>query len=213
MFITLEGIDGSGKTTQFHRLLNWLIARGHNTLPVREPGGTLIGESARNILHDRANNMMDARTELLLYCASRAQLVAEKIQPHLASGGIVLCDRFADSTMAYQGYGRGLDLDFLRDLLRFATRGIAPDLTIYFALDAEVGIHRRLKGGEEFNRLDAETLDFHKRVQGGYEKLIEAEPARWKVIDASQTIETIARQTQAIVEAHLVTSLNREESK
>ncbi len=133
---------------------------------------------------------MHARTELLLFCASRAQLVAERIKPHLAAGGIVLCDRFADSTLAYQGYGRGLDLAELRTILRFATQGLTPNLTLYFDIDSETGMSRRASGGG-VNRLDAESLDFHRRVRSGYLEMAAAEPARWVVIDASADIQTV----------------------
>jgi dTMP kinase len=190
MLITLEGLDGSGKTTQFHRLNDWLANRGRDVLALREPGGTDIGEQIRSVVHDRANTGMDSRTELLLYCASRAQLCAERIGPHLADGGVVVCDRFLDSTLAYQGYGRGLPLDFLKSLLTFATRGIQPDLTIYFDIQAEQGLRRR-KGGGEWNRLDAETIEFHQRVQHGYAQLIAAEPARWCVVDATLSVDQV----------------------
>lgn len=190
MFITFEGLDGSGKTTQFHRLADWLREQGLDVLAMREPGGTHIGEAVRDIVHDHAHADMDARTELLLYCASRAQLTAQRIQPHLDKGGVVLCDRFADSTLAYQGYGRGLDLAFLRMLLRFATHTIQPDLSLYFDVPLEVGLKRRSSGGE-WNRLDAESVEFHQRVAEGYRALIAAEPKRWHIIDGTPAIDQV----------------------
>jgi dTMP kinase len=203
MFITFEGLDGSGKTTQVQRLASWLRTGGRDVLQLREPGGTRIGDSIRVILHDRANTEMDARTELLLYCASRAQLIAEQVQPRLASGAIVLSDRFADSTLAYQGYGRGLDLGFLRGLLGFATRGIQPDLTLFFDVDPENALQRRLASGGEVNRLDTEAIEFHHRVREGYRALIALEPARWQVIDASRTPDQVAARVQEVVKGRL----------
>jgi dTMP kinase len=191
MFITLEGPDGSGKTTQFHMLKDWLQSRGRDVLALREPGGTQLGEEIRELLLGlREGAPMHARTELLLFCASRAQLVVEKIKPHLAHGGIVLCDRFADCTLAYQGYGRGLDLAELKTILRFATQGIVPNLTLYFDVDAETGLARRSKGGD-VNRLDRESIDFHRRVRAGYLEMVAAEPDRWAVIDASMDIQSV----------------------
>jgi dTMP kinase len=203
MFITFEGLDGSGKTTQVQRLASWLRTSGQNVLQLREPGGTRIGDAVRLILHDRNNTNMDARAELLLYCASRAQLIAEQVQPHLSSGAVVLSDRFADSTLAYQGYGRGLDMAFLRGLLDFATRGIKPDLTLYFDVDPDRALQRRMQSGDEVNRLDAETIEFHQRVRDGYGQLMAQEPQRWHVIDASQTQDHVAAQVKDVVKARL----------
>lgn len=199
MFITLEGPDGSGKTTQFHRLSEWLRGRGCNVLALREPGGTAIGEAVREVLlHHRGDVSMDPRAELLLFCASRAQLVAERIEPHLRAGGVVVCDRFADSTLAYQGYGRGLDLALLRSLLAFATRGISPDLTLYFDVAPEIGLQRRAQGGD-VNRLDAESLEFHRRVRQGYVELMAADATRWSRIDGAAPLEDVTRATLACV--------------
>jgi dTMP kinase len=201
MFITFEGLDGSGKTTQVRALAAALRARGHNVLLTREPGGTEIGDRIRAILQDKAHSAMTAQAELLLFCASRAQLVAEVIRPHLEGGGIVLCDRFADSTIAYQGYGRGIDLGLLHAILRFATDGLQPHLTIYLDITPEEGIARRHQAslfGEEFSRIDQMALEFHRRVHQGYEALIAAEPARWLRIDAAQPSEAVE---QDIVQA------------
>ncbi|PJF47542.1 MAG: dTMP kinase [Candidatus Thermofonsia Clade 3 bacterium] len=203
MFISFEGLDGSGKTTQVQRLAVWLRTHHRHVLTLREPGGTKIGDAIRAILHDRSNSNMDSRAELLLYCASRAQLVAEQVRPYLRSGGIVLSDRFADSTLAYQGYGRGLDLDFLRSLLDFVTQGIKPDLTLYFDVDPERALERRMASGAEVNRMDVETIEFHHRVREGYHRLIAQEPERWRVIDASATTDQVAAQVQDIVKTRL----------
>jgi dTMP kinase len=198
VFISLEGLDGSGKTTQFHRLVDWLRARGCDVLALREPGGTPIGEQVRELLHDHKYIDMDARTELLLYCASRAQLVAQRIKPHLAAGGVVLTDRFVDSTLAYQGFGRGLDLNFLHTLLNFATHGLTPTATLYFDVPVEVGLARRSRGGE-WNRLDAESLAFHQRVGAGYKALIAADSQRWLILDATKPIDSVTEAMLKLV--------------
>ena len=139
MFISIEGLDGSGKTTQAQRLYDWLRLRGHDVLLTREPGGTPIGEQIRALLHDLDNTAMQPATELLLYNASRAQLVAEELRPQLESGGIALCDRYADSTLAYQGYGHGQDLELLRSVIDAATGGLQPDVTIFLDIAAADG--------------------------------------------------------------------------
>ncbi len=203
MFITFEGLDGSGKTTQFKTAVTWLREHGLDVLTLREPGGTRIGDQIREILHNRVHTEMDARAELLLYAASRAQLVSECIQPHLQAGGVVLCDRYADSTLAYQGYARGLDLAFLNTLIQFATQGIKPDLTLYLDVEPEVGLGRRLDGQGEINRLDVENLDFHRRVYQGYQALIVQEPKRWVSIQADRPITDVAQQIRAVLEMRL----------
>ncbi len=203
VFITFEGPEGSGKTTQVRLLAEHLVRRGLNVLQVREPGSTPIGDQVRNILHDMKNQAMDARAELLLYAASRAQLVAQVIRPHLAAGGIVVCDRYADSTLAYQGYGRGLDLSTLHLITAFATSGLKPDLTLYLDIDPAHGLDRRNANGEEWNRMDALALDFHRRVCAGYETLIAAEPERWVRINADQPVEAVQQAIFAVVDERL----------
>jgi len=198
MFITLEGPEGGGKTTQAQKLVAWLRTQGKDVLAVREPGGTGISDAVRHILLDFTSTNMDIRTELLLFCASRAQLVSEKIKPHLAHGGIVVCDRFADSSLAYQGYGRGLDLEMLRQLLTFATYGLKPDITLLLDMDVSAGLQRKA-GDEEWNRLDAETVEFHHRVRAGYLALASAEPGRYQVIRADLPLEQVAEQIQRAV--------------
>lgn len=203
MFITFEGPDGSGKTTQIQRLAGHLTRAGENVLLTREPGGTEIGEQIRQLLHDLKNKAMRPAAEILLFSAARAQLVEEKIRPHLAAGGVVLCDRYADSTLAYQGYGHGLDLSRLRQITTFATGGLKPDLTLLFDIEAEAGLKRRQTGGGEWNRLDAYALDFHRRVRAGYRELARAEPERWVVVDAQQAIPALEQTVLACVTAKL----------
>lgn len=207
MFITFEGPDGSGKSTQVRRLVDHLCRQGYPVYQTREPGGTVIGDQIRTVLHDLKNAGMHAHTEILLYAASRAQLVAQEIQPRLAAGEIVICDRYADSTLAYQGYGRGLDLDTLRVILRFATGGLQPDLTLYLDITAEEGLKRRQRGtqtGAEWNRLDAQPLDFHHRVREGYLALIAEDPARWVNIPGSGDREAVQARIRDVVMARLL---------
>ncbi len=203
MFITFEGLDGSGKTTQFQRAVIWLRGRGQDILTLREPGGTRIGDQIREVLHNRTYTEMTARAELLLYAASRAQLVSERIQPYLEAGGMVLCDRFSESTMAYQGYARGLDLGFLDTLIQFATQGIRPDLTLYLDIEPAEGVRRRQQGQGELTRLDVEKIDFHTKVREGYRALIAKEPERWVIINASKSIDEVAIQVRAALETRL----------
>ena len=203
MFITFEGPEGSGKTTQIRLLAEYLRARGHHVVTAREPGGTPIGDQIRACLHDTANTAMSATAEVLLYSASRAQLVAEVIRPALAAGRIVLCDRYADSTMAYQGYGRGLDRAMLAALTTIATGGLTPDLTLLLDMDVDRGLSRRRDEGEEMNRLDLEAVEFHCRVRAGYLALAAAEPARWARIDADAAVADVQAAIRQIVAARL----------
>lgn len=199
MFITFEGSEGCGKTTQMGLLAEYLGQQGYPILTTREPGGTPIGEQVRAILSDLGNTAMHPRTEILLFQASRAQHVEQVIRPHLQKGGIVLCDRYADSTMAYQGYGyRLVDLDLLRTIIDFATGGLKPDLTLLLDLDVELGLRRRALGGE-WNRLDAYDLDFYQRVRQGYYTMAQAEPQRWVIVDASQTPEQVQAEIRRVV--------------
>ena len=189
LFITFEGPEGSGKSTQLKLLEEWLGERGHDVLATREPGGTSISESVRAILLDPANTEMRPVTEILLFSAARAQIVAQVIRPHMERGGVVLCDRYADSTLAYQGYGRGLDLDTLRAITAFATGGLVPQLTVYLDIAIEDGLRR--KSAQEWNRLEAQTLAFHRRVREGYLEMAAAEQERWLVLDAAQPIADV----------------------
>jgi dTMP kinase len=189
LFITFEGPEGSGKTTQIRCLADALTAQTYPILVTREPGGTLIGNAIRSLLLDLQHREMNERAEALLFNAARAQLVSQVIRPALAAGKIVLCDRFADSTFAYQGYGRGQALSPLRQLAAFATDGLTPTLTIYLDIDPALGLQR--KQGDEWNRMEEETLSFHQRVRHGYHLLASEEPARWVLIDATQPIERV----------------------
>ncbi|MBS1249085.1 MAG: Thymidylate kinase [Chloroflexi bacterium] len=198
MFITLEGPEGSGKTTQIVKLAQFLEEQGHNVIRTREPGGTRIGDQIRATLLALENTEMHPRTEALLLQASRAQLVEEIIIPRLAKGEIVLCDRYADSTLAYQGYGHQHDLEPLRKIVQYATGGLKPDLTILLDLAVEEGLSRRHEAGD-INRLDALDLDFHRRVREGYLELAKEEPERWVVVNADQPFEVIQREIRELV--------------
>jgi dTMP kinase len=202
MFITLEGPEGSGKTSQLPRLAEALRAAGYDVHTTREPGGTAIGDQVRRVLFDLGNKGMDPRTEILLFQASRAQHVEEVIRPALQAGKVVLCDRYADSTLAYQGYGHRLDMAVLNEVVTFATGGLKPDLTVFLDVNVELGLERRTQGGD-WNRLDDYDKDFHRRVYEGYQKLIKAEPERWAKVNAAQPPEEVARDLQQVVLARL----------
>ncbi|HQL92885.1 MAG TPA: dTMP kinase [Anaerolineaceae bacterium] len=196
MFITLEGPEGSGKSSQIPALAQYLEAQGHRVLCTREPGGTSIGDQIRAVLTSMDNPELLPRTEILLFLAARAQLVAQVIRPALREGKVVLCDRYGDSTLAYQGYGHGLDLNSLRAMLNFATEGLKPDLTLLMDLDIKTGLARK-KSIDEWNRLDAYEVSFHERVRAGYLQLAEEEPERWQRVDASMPkdeVQTMLRQ-------------------
>jgi dTMP kinase len=192
MFVTFEGPEGSGKSTQIRLLFRALREAGYDVLLAREPGGTSIGDQIRDVLHDARNTEMHPAAEILLYSASRAQLVAQVIRPALAEGRIVLCDRFADSTMAYQGYGRGLDLGMLRQITEFATGGLIPNLTLLLDVDVEAGLARRRRGGDEWNRMDQQAIEFYERTRQGYLALAAAEPHRYIYIDGGGPVEAVA---------------------
>ncbi len=201
--ITFEGPEGSGKTTQIKKLGEWLKGNKLPYIALREPGGTAIGEQIRNVLHDVQNKEMIGKTESLLYQAARAQIVAEKIRPALREGRIVLLDRFRESTVAYQGYARGLGA-YQVDQLDFSTGGLSSDLILYFDVPVEVGLSRRLNNNDEFNRLDAEDIAFHKKVREAYLTLCKADlDDRWKYINADRGIEEIFCDVKKEVEAHL----------
>ena len=197
MFITLEGPEGGGKTLQTARLGEFLRQQGYPVLLTREPGGTPIGDQVRAILSNTDNTAMRPRTEILLFQASRAQLVEDVIRPYLQSGGVVLCDRYGDSTLAYQGYGHRFELDRLRQLIDFATAGLKPDLTFLLDIEVEEGLQRKVRCGE-WNRLDAYAVEFHQRVRSGFLELAQAEPARWVHIDAAQPVDQVEAAIRAI---------------
>jgi dTMP kinase len=194
VLIAFEGPEGSGKSTQARRLAERLSAAGVDVVLTREPGGTAIGEQIRAIVLDPANCAMLAETEALLYSAARAQHVGEVIRPALERGAVVVCDRYADSTLAYQGGGRGLAIDGLRAIQELATGGLEPSLRILLDLPVEVGLARRLGSGEEVNRLDLAEFEFHRRVRSAYRELAAADPGSWATIDADQPTEDVTEQ-------------------
>jgi dTMP kinase len=203
MFITFEGMDGSGKTTQVRQTVAHLRMNGLDVLAVREPGGTGIGNQIRTILLDEADEApMSARAELLLFCASRAQLVSQVIMPHLENGGVVISDRYIDSTYAYQGYGHGLNLKALKQVNTFATGGLLPDVTLFLDIDPHAALKRRAQGtlfGEDWNRLDDMDLSFHERVYRGYRDLMLAEPARFVAIDGRPEPDTVQAAIRSVL--------------
>lgn len=194
MFITIEGPDGSGKTSHMKPLAEWLDGQGYRVQTAREPGGTSISEQIRGVIHDLKNTEMHPRAETLLYQAARAQIVEQVIRPKLAEGWVVLCDRYADSTIAYQGYGHNLDLGEVRAVVHYATGGLMPDLTLLLDIDVKIGLRRKTRNGDEWNRLDAYTVEFHQRVRKGYLELVASEPERWVVIDANAEWETVHKK-------------------
>lgn len=203
LFITLEGPDGCGKSSQVAPLADYLRSKGRIVFTTREPGGTAISDQVRQILMAMKNTSMHPRTELLLFLSARAQLVEEVILPRLAAGEVVISDRYADSTLAYQGYGHGYDRDLIRQLLEFATGGLKPNLTLLLDVDVEEGLRRRQCGGGEWNRLDAYQLEFHRRVREGYHELAALEPARWSTIDAGQSPEMVQLAIRQAVDVRL----------
>lgn len=199
MFITFEGVEGCGKTTQARLLASWMDSCAFRTLVTREPGGAAISESIRALVLDVRNDGMDAVAEALLYEAARAQFVAEVVRPALAVGTTVICDRYADSTLAYQGYGRGLSLTMLETLNSIATDGITPDLTILVDVPVSVGLARRAEGGS-WNRLDAAGHAFHQRVYDGYQALAARNDGeRWRVVDGTADAASVATAVRAVI--------------
>lgn len=197
-FFTLEGPDGSGKSTQARLLAEEVGALGYDVLLTREPGGSSIGDQIRQILFNLENFSMRPKTEFLLFSASRAQHVNEVIKPHLKRGGIVISDRYFHSSLAYQGYGHELDLGELKRITAFATSGLLPDLILLLDLPVEEGLNRRKSEGK-WNRLDDYQLEFHQRVRNGYLRMVEEDPDRWHIVDASQPVERIQNEIQNVV--------------
>jgi dTMP kinase len=202
LFVTFEGVEGCGKSTQLKLLKTALEAEGHNVSATREPGGTPIAESIRELLLDPDNAEMGPATELLLYHAARAQHVHEKIAPALAEGQVVLCDRFADSTTAYQGAGRGFTPDVLKNLHAVATGDVTPELTLLIDLDVEIGLERARTRGRK-DRLEREAVAFHQRVRDAFLALAADEPDRVVIIEGNASIETIAADVLRHVQACL----------
>lgn len=207
LFITFEGVEGSGKSTQLRRLAESLRRSGQPVVETREPGGTALGEAIRSVLLSATNRDMAPETELFLYLACRAQLTREVITPALRRGVIVLCDRFADATIVYQGYGRGLDLNLIAAMNRLATGDVMPDLTLLLDLDPVEGLNRVKERRQvplldpSFDRLEAEALEFHDRVRKGYLTLAQGEPHRFRVVDARGSEEAVAQKIRGEVEA------------
>ena len=197
-FITFEGIDGCGKTTQLRAFAAWLRESGRNVIEAVEPGGTPIGSEIRRVLLDPASIGMDPRTELLLYFASRAQNVAEVIRPSLSVGKIVVCDRFTDSTLVYQGCGRGIDSSLIRDLDRIACDGLKPDITVLIDIDVATSIYRARRRNDRVgaaeSRIDDESAAFHNRVRDGYLALAAAEPERFVRIDGKAAVAEVGNR-------------------
>lgn len=202
--ISFEGPEGAGKSSVLEAVLPLLEEKGIPFITTREPGGVDIAEKIRQVILDPDHTSMDAKTELLLYIASRRQHLVERVLPALAAGKIVLIDRFIDSSVAYQGYGRGLSVEDIEWLNQFATDGLKPDLTLYFDLDVEEGLARIAKNRErEVNRLDLEGLELHQKVRQGYLALSEKEPERIVKIDASQSFEAVFADVLAVLENRL----------
>ena len=204
LFVTFEGGEGSGKSTVLKQVNEILLSEGHSTLLTREPGGTPISEQIRNVILDKANTSMDPRTEALLYAASRRQHLVEKIWPALKEGKIVLCDRFLDSSLAYQGGARGLGMDEILEVNRYATEGQFPDITLFFDVDPSIGLQRiAANAGREVNRLDLERMTFHEKVRASFQKLASLYPERYVTIDASQPLEKVVEDSLKAIKAKL----------
>lgn len=204
-FITFEGPDGAGKTTVLQELLPKLQVLGLEVITTREPGGVAIAEDIRKIILDPANTAMDHKTELLLFIAARRQHLVEKVLPPLQEGKMVIIDRFIDSSVAYQGHGRCLDIADIDWLNHYATDGVKPDLTLYFDIDAEEGLARIARNAErDVDRLDMEKADMHRRVRQGYLAILEKEPDRFVKIDASQPLEAVVQDALGIIQERLL---------
>lgn len=200
MFITLEGPEGSGKTTAVEAAVKKLQEMGYEIVRTREPGGTPIAEQIRNVILDKENTAMDPRTEALLYAASRRQHLVEKVWPALKEGKIVICDRYLDSSLAYQGGARGLGVDNILNINLFATENTWPDLTLLFDIKPEIGLARISANAErEVNRLDLEKLDFHNKVRNTFLQLARTWPDRFVIIDASLSREEVAKATMEAI--------------
>jgi dTMP kinase len=199
-FITVEGPDGAGKSTILNELYNKLVEEGRDVVKTREPGGVSIAEQIREVILNKENTAMDIRTEALLYAAARRQHLVEVVIPALEKGTIVICDRFIDSSLAYQGNGREIGMTEVMNINQFAIEDKMPDLTLYFDIAPEEGLKRIARhDGREVNRLDLESLDFHQKVYEGYQSLIKQYPDRIKVVDASKSKEKVFEQAYGIL--------------
>jgi dTMP kinase len=209
-FIVFEGVEGSGKTTQIARLYSWLASSEwscYPTISTRQPGGTAIGVAIRRLLLEEDESPLHDRAELMLYAADRAQHIEEIIKPHLDMGGLVLCDRYTDSTVAYQGYGRGLDRGLIENINDLATAGLESDLTIWLDVDVEVGLERARQRGQ-FDRMEKTAIEFHRRVQQGYQELSSAFPQRIVRVEASGDEDAIHQEIKKAVTVFLQRTMN-----
>ena len=209
LFIVFEGGEGTGKTTAIDEIYNWIIENNFKCIKTREPGGIKISEQIRQVILNKENKTMDARTEALLYAAARRQHLVEKVIPALEEGSIVLCDRFIDSSLAYQGYARNLGIEEVMSINKFAIGEYMPDLSILFDLDPKIGLER-INSNEhrEINRLDLEKLDFHERVRLGYNIVYENNKDRIIKIDAEQSKENVIKQIKNILKPKIWTNIN-----
>ena len=203
MFITFEGTEGSGKSTQSRLLADYLRGRNYPVVYAREPGGTPVGDVLRQLVLDKAGPCISDRVEVLLFNASRASLVDEVLRPALAECKIVICDRYMDSTIAYQCYGRGLPVVEVSQVSQFATDGLRPELVFLLDLEPKVGLMRRVPEGAEWTRFEMEELEYHQRVVDGYRVLAKSDPARWRVIDASKDVDAITSEIRDVTEREL----------
>lgn len=204
LFITLEGPEGSGKSSVMEKVYERLLSEGYEIVKTREPGGTPIGEQIRNVILNQDNTKMDIRTECLLFAASRRQHLVEKIWPSIKQGKLVFCDRYLDSSLAYQGYARKLGIDNVLNVNLFATENTYPDLTLFFDVAPEIGLERINKNhNREVNRLDVEKLEFHKNVYQGYITLLNMYPERIKRIDASKPFNEVIEDTYNLIKGYL----------
>jgi len=204
LFISIEGPDGSGKSSAIKIVYDRLINEGYKIVQTREPGGTPISEKIRDIILDKNNTEMDSRTEALLYAASRRQHLVQKVWPKLKEGYLVFCDRYLDSSLAYQGYARDLGVEEVLNINLFATENSFPDLTLLFDIDPEIGLQRiAANSTREVNRLDLEKLEFHKKVRAGYLLIAKKYPERIKIIDASKPLDEVALEAYKIIKERL----------
>lgn len=204
MFITFEGGEGCGKSTVLRIINERLLEEGFQTVVTREPGGTEIAEQIRNVILDKSNTAMDSRTEALLYAASRRQHLVEKIWPALKEGKIILCDRYLDSSLAYQGGARGLGIENILNVNRFATEDTYPDLTLLFDLEPELGLARiAANANREVNRLDLEKLEFHAEVRQTFKNIASMFPDRFVIIDASKPLEDVVNDVYKVIKERL----------
>lgn len=199
ILITLEGPEGAGKTTILKKILPTVEASGIQVVTTREPGGIRIAESIREIILNPENTAIDGKTELLLFAAARRQHLNEKVRPALQEGKLVIIDRFIDSSVAYQGYARGIEVADVETINTFATDGLLPDLTLYLDVDTEIGLSRVMSGNREVNRLDLEAQDMHRKVRQGYVAIAKANPDRIVTIDASQPVAQVVAATLAAI--------------